>query len=142
MEAWPAFRDARVADGMQVLATSAATGDGITSLRDRIAETLPSAEELSARPEPAGIVVHRFESAGDTFQVTAEDGAFRVIGRRIERLAAQTNFENEESATRFQRDLARMGIDEQLRRAGVGAGDAVRIGGVELEWEPELWESE
>ena len=42
-------------------------------------------------------------------------------GRRIERLAAQTDFENEESAERFQRDLARLGIDAELRRAGVRA---------------------
>ena len=142
MEAWAAFRDARVSEGMTVLAISATTGEGIAELRDRIAATLPSAEDLATPPEPAGIVVHRFESAGDTFQVVAEDGAFRVSGRRIERLAAQTNFENEESAQRFQRDLARMGIDEQLRRAGVASGDAVRIGSVELEWEPELWETE
>ncbi len=60
-------------------------------------------------------------------------------GKRIERLAAQTDFENEESAERFQRDLARMGIDRELRRAGVENGDIVRIGAVELAWEPEPW---
>ena len=49
------------------------------------------------------------------------DGAFRVRGKRIERIAAQTNFDVEESAERFQRDLARMGVDAELRRAGVGA---------------------
>jgi GTP-binding protein len=69
------------------------------------------------------------------------DGALRVRGRRIERLAAQTNFDNEESAERFQRDLARLGIDAQLRRAGIRPGDTVRIGSIELEWEPELWEA-
>ena len=52
-----------------------------------------------------------------------------------------TDFEIEESAQRFQRSLLRMGIDERLRRAGVQAGDTVRIGAVELEWEPDLWEA-
>ena len=70
-----------------------------------------------------------------------EDGAFRVRGRRIERIAAQTNFDIEESAERFQRDLQRMGIDAELRRAGVRPGDLVRIGASELEWEAEPWES-
>ena len=60
-------------------------------------------------------------------------------GRRIERIASQTNFEIEESAERFQRDLARLGIDGELRRAGVAAGDVVRFGPVELEWEPDAW---
>src|SRR6185369_15462711 len=139
-EAWPAFRRAREREGLAIVGISAATGEGLPALRDLLAEMLPSAEELAEPSEPAGVVVHRFESAGDTFQVLAEGAAYRVRGRRIERLAAQTDFENEESAQRFQRDLARQGIDEELRRAGVAAGDTVRIGAVELEWEPELWE--
>lgn len=138
--AWPPFRASREREQLAVVGISAAVGDGIPGLRDRIAVMLPGAEELAGPPEPAGIVIHRFESAGDAFQVVAEGDAFRVRGRRIERLAAQTNFETDESAERFQRDLARTGIDEELRRAGVRAGDTVRIGSVELEWEPDLWE--
>jgi GTP-binding protein len=69
------------------------------------------------------------------------DGAFRVSGRRIERIAAQTDFENEESAERFQHDLARLGIETELRRRGVRAGDTVRIGRIELEWDRQPWEN-
>jgi GTP-binding protein len=68
------------------------------------------------------------------------DGAFRVRGKRIERIASQTDFDIEESAERFQRDLERMGIDAELRRAGITSGDLVRIGGSELEWEPDPWD--
>jgi len=139
--AWPGFQRARERDGMPCQAISAATGEGIAAFKALLARILPSAEELATPPEPAGIVVHRFESAGDAFQVLREAQAYRVRGRRIERLAAQTNFEVEESAQRFQRDLAKMGIDEELRRAGVVPGDTVRIGRVELEWEPEAWEA-
>jgi GTP-binding protein len=138
--AWPEFRRLRERQGVDVIGISAAAGEGITELRARLGAMLPSAEELEAPPEPAGIVVHRFESAGETFQVQPEGDAYRVRGRRIERLAAQTDFANEESARRFQRDLARMGIDDELRRAGVANGDMVRIGRVELEWSPEAWE--
>jgi len=63
-----------------------------------------------------------------------------VRGRRIERLAAQTNFDNEESAERFQHDLVRLGVDDQLRRLGATPGETVRIGAVELEWEADEWE--
>ena len=55
-------------------------------------------------------------------------------------MAAQTDFENEESAERFQRELARLGIDTELRRGGISAGDTVRIGATELEWEAQPWE--
>ncbi len=139
--AWPAFREARDAEGLRVVAASAATGQGIDDVRAALAELLPSAEELAAPPEPAGVVVHRIESSGDAFAVERDGDGFRVSGRRIERIAAQTNFDNEESAARFQRDLERLGIDAELRRRGVRPGDTVRIGGLELEWEPEAWEA-
>ena len=60
-----------------------------------------------------------------------------MVGRRIERLAAQTNFDNPESAARFQRDLARLGVERELVRAGVINGDSVHFGAVELEWDDE-----
>ena len=138
--AWPAFRDARAAQGVGVVAISAETGANLAELRDRLSKLLPSAEELAEPPEPAGIVVHRLESAGNAFTVAREDGVLVVHGRRIERLAAQTNFDNEESAERFQGDLIRLGIDHELRRQGVAPGDTVRIGGSELEWESDAWD--
>jgi GTP-binding protein len=140
VEAWPSFRAARDRDGVVVVGISAATGEGIDRLRSGLADLLPSGDELEAEPEPAGVVVHRLDTMPETFVVEREDGAFRVRGRRIERIAAQTNFDNEESAERFQRDLARLGIEDELRRAGVRPGDTVRIGGTELEWEPQPWE--
>ena len=140
-EAWPAFSRTRRDEGRDVVAISASTGEGLDAFRDRIAALLPSAEDLDAPPEPAGVVVHRIEATADGFVVDRDaDGAYRVRGKRIERIAAQTNFDVEESAERFQRDLARLGVDAELRRAGVAAGDLVRIGGTELEWEPQPWE--
>jgi GTPase len=140
-QAWPGFRAARRGDGLDVVAVSAATGEGLGALREHIAALLPDADALAEPPEPAGVVVHRIESMDDGFRIDTDvDGVLRVRGRRIERLAAQTNFDVEESAERFQRDLARLGIDAELRRAGVGPGDLVRIGGTELEWEPQPWE--
>ncbi len=139
--AWPDFAAARQAEGRVVVAISADRGDGLGELRALLAALLPSAEELAAPPEPSGVVVHRIEALGDGFRVSIEeDGAYRVVGRRIERIAHQTDFANEESAERFQRDLARLGIDAELRRAGIGPGDTVRIGGLELEWEPQPWD--
>jgi GTP-binding protein len=139
-DAWPAFCKAREKAGQEVIAVSATNGEGIPELRTRLAAMLPAADELDAPPEPAGVVVHRIEAMGDGFVVDREEGAFRVRGKRIERIAAQTNFDVEESAERFQRDLARLGIEAELRRAGVVPGDLVRIGAAELEWEAQPWE--
>jgi GTP-binding protein len=140
-DAWPAFRRAREADRIDIVAISAAGGIGLAAFRARIASMLPPASELAEPPEPSGVVVHRIEGMDDGFSVDRDaDGAFRVRGRRIERAAVQTNFDVEESAERFQRDLARLGIDTELRRAGIAAGDVVRIGATELEWEAQPWE--
>jgi len=139
-DAWPAFAAARRAEGLASLATSAETGEGLDALRDLLADLLPDAAGLAAEPEPSGVVVHRLDAAGDGFTLEREGDAFRVRGRRIERIAVQTNFDVEESADRFQRDLARLGIDDALRRAGVEPGDTVRIGRVEFEWGAEAWE--
>jgi len=112
----------------------------MSGFRAALAELLPPADELGLPPEPAGVVVHRIDAAPDRVFVSREpDGAFRVAGRRIERIAAQTDFEVEESAERFQRDLERTGADAELRRAGIQPGDTVRVGAVELEWEAEPW---
>ena len=137
---WPAFRDARAADGIPCVSVSAELRTGLDDLRALLAAALPASDE-DTEPEPSGVVVHRLEELGDGFSVARDpDGAFRVSGRRIERIAVQTDFEVEESAHRFQRDLDRLGIDAALRREGIERGDTVRIGKVELDWGGEAWE--
>jgi GTP-binding protein len=132
-----AFESARARDNIDVIAISADKREGIDELVAALAELLPDADELARPAQSAGVVVHRFDSSPDAFSVQREGEAYRVVGRRIERLAAQTNFENAESAERFQRDLAKLGVERELARAGVTTGDTVRIGAVELEWDDE-----
>jgi GTP-binding protein len=136
-EAWPAFRTAMKKLKTTVLAISADSSEGLEALRTAVGLLLPGIEDFDAPPDPAGVVVHRLEAAGDGYSVEREDGAFRLRGKRVERLTNQTNFDNEESAERFQRELVRTGIDGALRKAGIRPGDWVRIGTTELEWEPE-----
>jgi GTP-binding protein len=140
VEALPAFREARAADGLEVVGISAAEREGIEELIAALARLLPDAETLASPGEPAGVVVHRVEAVDTSFTVEREvDGGYRVHGKRIERIAAQTDFEREESAERFQRELSRSGVEKELVRAGVGDGDLVRFGDVELEW-GDAWE--
>jgi GTP-binding protein len=139
-DAWPAFAAARRDERLPVAAVSADVGDGLAALRDLLAGLLPDAAGLAAEPDPTGVVVHRLDAAGDGFTLERDGDVFLVRGRRIERVAVQTNFDVEESAERFQRDLDRLGIDGALRRAGVQPGDTVRIGRVEFEWGAEAWE--
>jgi GTP-binding protein len=129
------FERARSAEGLEVVRISAREGTGLAALRAALARLLPADAGMGMPGEAAGVVVHRYDPTAEAFRVAKEDdGAWRVDGRRVERLVAQTDFENEESAARFQRELARLGVVDALRRAGVDSGDLVRIGDEELEW--------
>ena len=80
---------------------SAAAGDGLAELRTALARMLPDAAELGRPGEAAGVVVHRYEPTDAGLPVVRSadaDGTVEVRGRRIERLVAQTDFENDESA--------------------------------------------
>jgi GTP-binding protein len=134
-----AFRAARRGEGLPVVAVSATAGQSLADLVRTLGGMLPETAELARPPETTRMVVHRLETGPEGFSVSREADGFRVRGRRVERLAAQTDFQNEESAERFQRDLARLGVERELLRAGVEAGDTVRIGRQELEWEAEPW---
>jgi len=138
-ERFDSFARVCAVDGDEVVGVSALEGRGLRELEASVAALLPGPDELAVPPEPAGVVVHRFDSARETFSVERAGDGFRLRGRRIERLVAQTDFENEESAERFQRDLERMGVARELRRAGVQPGDTVAIGTRELEWGEEGW---
>ncbi len=140
--AWPAFRAARARERLAVVGIAAADGVGIPELVQELARLLPGEAELASEREPAGVVVHRIEPSDEPVTITREpDGAYRVRGRRIERLADRVDFAIEESVTRFQRDLERLGVEAELRDAGVVDGDLVRIGSHELEWTTSPWEA-
>jgi GTP-binding protein len=136
------FDAARSQEGLEVAFISAGEGRGLDELRSTLARLLPDADELKSPGEPAGVVIHRYDPTEAGYEVRRDtDGGYSVAGRRIERLVAQTDFDNEESAGRFQRELTRMGVAGELARAGVVTGDTVRIGAIELEWDddPGAW---
>ncbi|HEX5451015.1 MAG TPA: GTPase ObgE [Candidatus Limnocylindrales bacterium] len=134
-----AFLGARGRERLPTVAVAGLTGLGIPDLARAIATRLPDAASLARPPESSEEVVHRPLPIGVGFAIERDGEAFRIRGRRVERLAAQTDFENEESAERFQHDLARLGVERELRRAGVSEGDVVRIGSQELIWEAGAW---
>jgi GTP-binding protein len=117
-------------------ALGGALGEGITDLRNALAELLPDAETLALPTEPAGVVVHRIDPiAVSGFEVSRDGESYRVRGKAIERLVHQTDFARDESAQRFHHELKRQGIESALRKAGCRAGDTVVIGELSLEWE-------
>ena len=120
----------------EVFLISALTGEGVESLMRRVAEMLEQVPEEVPAEE---VAVFRAEEDENAFTIEHEDGCWRVRGKRIERVAAMTNWDYYEAAMRFQRILEATRIAQALEDAGVQEGDTVCIGDTELVWG---WEQE
>lgn len=122
------------ARGYEVTAISAATKQGTQDLMNRVAALVAGLPPVEAFKDTA-VPVYGLEQDTLAFTITrGVKGAFHVSGERIERAAAMTYWELDESAARFQRILEATGITAALEAAGVKAGDVVYIGQHELEW--------
>jgi GTP-binding protein len=135
---FPEIEAALSEQGIEVMSISAATQQNVADLIKRVFQvmsTLPDemfTEPVTERP------VYDLKDDELVFEITREGNQkFRVSGKRIERAAAMTYWDYEESIARFQRILETLGISEALEKEGVKAGDTVFIGKHELEWSDE-----
>lgn len=129
---WPQIEKALKKQGYAPMAISAVTGKDVRNLLARAARqlaALPELEKMEAVP------VYRPEADPREFHVEREGADWRLRGASLERAAAMTYWEHDQSVRRFQRMLQQLGVDVALREAGVKSGDTVKIGEYELEWQ-------
>jgi GTPase len=130
------------ARGLPVFEVSAISHRGLKELSYALARIV--AEARAARPvEEATRIVLRPKAVDDAgFTVTAEDGFFRVRGEKPERWVRQTDFSNDEAVGYLADRLARLGVEEELLKAGARQGAEVVIGdgddAVVFDWEPTM----
>lgn len=128
---WPKIKKALEAKGYQPMAVSAVSGENLRELLGRAVKELAAAPEQ----EEAELPVYRPEADPDLFHVERQGADWRVSGASLERAAAMTYWEHDQSVRRFQRILERLGVKEALLEQGVADGDIVHIGDYELEWQ-------
>jgi GTP-binding protein len=123
--------------GVDVFATSAATGDGLEELGNAIFERVPPPEQAEAPSEtPATHRVYR-PGRGEAYSVRRTGpGTFRVEGERIERLIARHDVDNDEALRYVEERLRTLGVIKALESAGFESGDDVEIGGIVFELDP------
>jgi GTP-binding protein len=117
--------------GISPIAISAVTKENLNILLYKSADLLKSTPALSNEP---GLPVYYPQTDPRKYEINRVPKGWQVIGESIERAAAMTFWENYESIRRFQRILESLGIDDDLRKAGIKEGDLVMIGDYELEW--------
>jgi GTPase len=126
-----------------VLAASAATGEGLDELRQKILARLP--DTRPARPERGEPSAAEFETEHRVYRPAGEggywveredDGGYRVLGRGVELLFERHDLRNEEALAYLEQRLKEIGVIAALRAAGFEAGDDVRVGEHEFELHP------
>ncbi|WDZ89510.1 GTPase ObgE [Nocardiopsis sp. HUAS JQ3] len=127
--------------GYRVLEVSAASREGLRELSFALGEQVAAAREAAPPAEPTRVVI-RPQAIGDApFQVVPLGGnAFQVRGDKPARWVRQTDFSNDEAVGYLAERLNRLGIEEQLAKAGATEGAEVHIGteedSVVFDWDP------
>jgi GTP-binding protein len=112
---------------------SAATGQGVGRLLQRIAQELSTLMEEVQLPSPLPVL--RPQPLRGRFSLSVCNGVYSLSGERLEAFAEMMPLEQEEGRAEFWRRLSRWGVVAALRRAGIQPGAKVCLGQVEVEWE-------
>ncbi len=133
---WPEVEAAIRERGYEIHAISAVSGEGMEAVLWRAAQVLESLPPLP-KAETDEVPVYRPGEDPREFTIERLPDGFRVHCKALERAAAMTYWEYDQSVRRFHRILAALGVEEALRAAGVQEGDTVYIGEYALEWREE-----
>jgi GTPase len=137
----------RLGPEVTVLATSAATGAGLSELAGELLRQVPVAAAPAEEPHAARaaprpeeeLAEHMVFRPAPRTGITVEcvgPGSFVVRGRPVERLLARFDVANEEAAAHVEGRLRRLGVLRALEAEGFQPGDELRIAGVALELDP------
>lgn len=129
-------REAFEAMGFEAFSISAATGQGIDALLDRIVQRLSEIGEVEPifEVERDPEVIYRMPVDKDRFTVSMDDGVYVVQGDFLERLINSVNFDDLDSVGYFQRILKEKGVFAKLEAMGIADEDIVRLGTIEFEY--------
>lgn len=137
----PRLKETLLAEGFRFFEISAATGEGIPDILNTVAADLDEIHllEEEARKKALERPTRRVYTIGNindrAWDIDRSSPHHWVIsGIGIERFAKMTNFDQWQSADRFQRVLDRAGILKELRRQGIQDEDTVHVADFEMVW--------
>ncbi|MBR2762307.1 MAG: GTPase ObgE [Solobacterium sp.] len=115
---------------LEVFEISTLTKTGIDAVLYRAMAEIEAAREKEKEEEPKEeVVVYRYEPKRPDFEIiNLGNHRWKVESAKVDRLAEQVNFDNDDDTYAFARTLAKMGVDAALRKAGCVSGDQVIVG--------------
>ncbi len=134
------------ARGLEVHIVSAVAHIGLRELGFALARHVKTSREELIEVAPARIVLRPKAIDDSGFLVRLENlpegPVFRVLGERPTRWVRQTDFSNDEAVGYLADRLQRLGVEEELLKAGAVAGSTVLIGPIEdavvFDWQPTM----
>lgn len=105
------------------------TGKGIKSLLEKAWTILQETETTTFDNQEKAIV---YELPQNEFKIEYDGHVYSVIGKRVEKLVAMTDFDNSVSLRRFNKAWKFMGLDKLLKKEGIKEGDTVNLYGIEF----------
>jgi GTP-binding protein len=122
------------AAGVKVFFISAATKEGMSGLMAEAMNLLGQITQQEGAQETPKKVFHP-QPKVITAAVHKEDDTFVVIAPALERIVARRSDSSPGVRRQLKQQLQRLGITKALTKAGVKAGDRVRCGNFEWEWD-------
>ena len=128
--------------GYPVFLISTATHEGLKELSYALAGLAQADRAAAVETETRFSLLGKKNEDSKFFVRVEEIGGeqvFRVVGSKPERWVAQTDFGNAEAIGYLAERLAKLGVEDQLTKAGAKLGSTVIIGegnGVVFDWNP------
>ncbi|MCH8939586.1 MAG: GTPase ObgE [Chloroflexi bacterium] len=119
--------------GVEPLDISAATGDGIQVVLDRLLQGVEPAQE-KRKPAKEKFVDGAPVRHRTGIVTILEDGTFEVRWSKAQRLVALVDTDDQRIVGQLFREFKRLGVIGALEMKGVKYGDPVRIGDWEFDW--------
>ena len=119
--------------GVEPLDISAATGDGIQVVLDRLLQGVEPAKE-KRRPAKEKFVDGAPLRRRTGIVTILEDGTFEVRWSKAQRLVVLVDTDDQRIVGQLFREFKRLGVIGALEAKGVKYGDPVRIGDWEFDW--------
>ncbi|MBW9118778.1 GTPase ObgE [Microbacterium trichothecenolyticum] len=133
------------ARGFRVFEISTVSHEGLRQLTFALGDIVAQHRaERAAAPVPERIVI-RPKGSEKEFSVRVEGGTYgniyRILGDKPLKWVQQTDFQNEEAVGYLGDRLEKLGVEDELFRAGATPGATVVIGegdGIVFDWEPSI----
>lgn len=115
-------------ESIKVFPISACNRSGVEEVIDYLSKLLRELpdEDLFCEDEIEGHVLYKFKKE-QPYTIVKENDEFIIKGEEVEKLFKMTRFTSLEGERRFAKRLAKMGIDDELKKMGAIDGDMVRI---------------